>query len=102
MFAYEQQDQDLNQLILTGQALDGFEKYYADDVSMQENNDTPTVGKAENLARELVFFGSIEKFNGASIVRRAASGDTSFAEWTMDYELKNGVHVQSTQIARRT
>ena len=41
-------DNDLNEKILTGKALEGFEKYYADDVVMQENSEAPFVGKELN------------------------------------------------------
>ena len=35
----------LNELVLTGKALDAFEMYYHDDVIMQENEKAPTIGK---------------------------------------------------------
>ena len=38
-------DNDLNQKVLTGAAMDAFELYYADDVIMQENSDPPFEGK---------------------------------------------------------
>ncbi|MBI3481615.1 MAG: nuclear transport factor 2 family protein [Bacteroidetes bacterium] len=36
---------DLNDLILQGKALDAFEKYYHEEVVMQENENQPTIGK---------------------------------------------------------
>ena len=36
---------DLNGLVLQGKSLDAFEKYYHDEVSMQENSIPPTTGK---------------------------------------------------------
>lgn len=41
-------DTDLNTLILSGRALEGLEKHYAEDAVMQENFDPPTVGKPAN------------------------------------------------------
>ena len=38
-------DQDLNEMVLNGQALEAFEKYYSEDVVMQENSAEPVVGK---------------------------------------------------------
>ena len=44
-------DKKLNDMVLTGKAMVGFEELYADDVVMQENNDAPCVGKAANRKR---------------------------------------------------
>lgn len=94
-------DAELNRMILEGQALDAFDKFYAADVRMQENRDEPMIGHAANRAREVEFFGSIGKVHDFSIGKSAAFGDTSFSEWIMDVELKNGFRYQSAQVARR-
>lgn len=94
-------DRELNQMIVEGKVMDAFEKFYADDVAMAENNDPPTVGKDANRARELQFFDSIAKVNRFDLVRQVAGADFGFAEWDNDYELKNGYHVKTTQISRR-
>jgi hypothetical protein len=39
---------DLNSLVLSGKALEAFDKYYHDDVEMQENSQPGTKGKAAN------------------------------------------------------
>ena len=94
-------DNDLNQKILTGQALDGFEKYYADDVVMQENSDAPFVGKDLNRTREIEFFGSIAEFHGGKLEASAVNADTTFGQWWMDITFKNGYRVQLNQVAVR-
>ena len=43
-------ENELNQMILAGKAMEAFEKYYADDIVMQENDQPPRVGKAANRA----------------------------------------------------
>jgi len=96
-----QNDRELNRLISAGKVMDAFEQFYADGVSMQENNDPPTVGKDANRARELAFFDMIAQFNKNELVREVATDDFSFSEWEGDYVLKNGFHVQTTQISRR-
>ena len=95
-------DKALNAMILGGKALEGFDLYYADDVSMQENANPPMVGKAANREREIAFFGSIEKANRFELGKSAVEGDTSFSEWFMDVELKNGFRMVSNQVSRRT
>jgi ketosteroid isomerase-like protein len=94
-------DQDLNDKILTGKALDGFEQYYADNVIMQENSDAPFEGKEANRKREHEFFGSIAEFHGARLEQSAVNGDVSFGQWWLDVTFKNGVRHTSTQIAVR-
>ena len=50
---------DLNDLVLQGKALEAFEKYYHDEVIMQENESSPTIGKEANRQREKEFFSSM-------------------------------------------
>ena len=51
MSAVKQLEQELNQMILSGKALEAFEKFYADDLVMQENDQPPRIGKAANRER---------------------------------------------------
>jgi len=52
-------DQELNNMVLSGKALEAFEQFYADDVVMQENNDEPRIGKETNRKFEQEFFSSL-------------------------------------------
>lgn len=78
---------DLNRLILSGEMLDGFEKYYADTVVMQENDNDPVVGKEANRQRELEWLGNITEFRGAKVNSVAVDGenDITMVQWFMDY-----------------
>jgi len=95
-------DQALNQQILGGDIMGPFEKYYAEEVVMQENSADPIPGKAANRERELQFVNSIEQFHGASVLSSAANGNTSFSEWEMDVTFKGGARNKLAQIAVRT
>ncbi len=97
----QQLDSQLNEMILSGQILEAFDKYYADDVVMQENDDDPTVGKAANRERELAYLGSIESFHGAEVVTSAVDTDVSFSQWKTDVTYKGAPRAQSTQVAIR-
>ena len=57
----------LNSMIQQGAVLDAFEKFYAENVTMQENEDAPTVGKANNRVNEEAFVGGIVEFRKADI-----------------------------------
>lgn len=75
----------LNNLILEGRLMDGFEIYYDDDVVMQENEMTPTIGKSANRQRELQFLDNITEFRGAAVLGLAVGENISFVTWHFDY-----------------
>ena len=76
---------DLIDLISKGQLLEAFDKYYHDDVVMQENNEVPTVSKAANRSREKQFLDNLVDFR-KGIVKATGIGDNiSFAIWEYDY-----------------
>lgn len=86
----KQMDQQLNEMILGGQALDGFEKFYADDCVMQENSEPATVGKDANRQREIDFFDSLAEFHGAEVRSTGTGDDVTFSEWLFDVTFKGG------------
>jgi len=79
----------LNELVLTGKALDAFEMYYHEDVIMQENETTPTIGKEANRAREHQFFADIEEFRGAKVLDVGLGESVTFVKWHYDYDHKD-------------
>jgi hypothetical protein len=89
----------LNQLILEGKALEGFELYYDENVVMQENENAPTVGKEANRLREIDFFNSITEFRGANVSDVAAGEDISYAKWQFDYTHKDWGVRKYTQVS---
>ena len=78
---------DLNRLVLEGKIMDAFERYYAENVVMQENEQEPTVGKAANRAREKQFLDSLVDFRGAEVKSVAVDEerDVTMVEWFYDY-----------------
>ena len=94
-------DQELNQMVLDGQAMEAFEKFYSEDVIMQENSNAPVVGKDANRQREIEFFASIEDFHGAGVIGAGTSGDRAYSEWWMDVTFKGAGRVKMEQVAAR-
>jgi hypothetical protein len=80
---------DLNRLVLEGKALEAFEKYYAETVIMQENENPPTIGKAANRQREQEFFQNIVEFRKAEALNVTIGDDVSMVEWFYDYTHKD-------------
>ncbi|MEQ8904099.1 SnoaL-like domain-containing protein [Ekhidna sp.] len=79
---------DLNDLVLQGKALEAFEKYYADDVVMQENEAAPTLGKSANREREIEFLNNITEFRNANPAKITVGENTTMVEWHYDYTHK--------------
>ena len=96
-----QLETQLNEMILSGKALEAFEEFYADDIVMQENNEEPRVGKQANREFEEQFFGSIQEFHGATLGKVAVTDNVSFSEWTFDVTFQDGTRVANPQVTRR-
>jgi ketosteroid isomerase-like protein len=94
-------DQTLNDMVLSGKALEAFELFYADDVVMQENSEEPRAGKEVNRKAEEEFFASLQEFHEGKVLASAVNGDTSFSEWYMDVTFKNGYRLKLAQVAVR-
>lgn len=77
--------QELNAMILEGKILDAFEKFYAEDVTMQENENEPTVGKANNRLNEEAFAGNITEFRYAAVKNVLVSDNITVVEWEFDF-----------------
>lgn len=95
----EQSLQDLNNLVLEGKMLDAFEKYYDDDVVMQENESAPTAGKEVNRQREIEFLNNITDFRGAEVKGIAVGDNLSSVIWKYDYTHKEWGVRNYTQVS---
>jgi len=91
--------EDLNQMILTGQMMEGFEKHYHSEVSMQENSAPPTVGKDANREREIKSMEMVEEFHGMELKSVAVGDDVTMVEWEMDVTYKGAPRMTMCQVA---
>ena len=88
----ESLDRKLNEAILSGKALEAFDEYYADDVTMQENNGEPFAGKAVNREREVKFFSTVAQLHEIKLL---ASADLPRA-------CEPGHHLEATRIPAKS
>ena len=79
---------DLNDLVLQGKAMEAFEKYYDNDVVMQENESEPTIGKESNRKREEEFFSNVTEFRSAQPFKVTIGQNATMVEWHYDYTHK--------------
>ena len=89
----------LNQMILEGKILEAFDKFYADDVVMQDNNYPAREGKAVNRQYEEAFVGGLTEFRGAKVVNTLISDGLAVVEWWFDYTHKDYGVRNYTQLA---
>lgn len=96
-------DQKLNEMILQGKILEAFDKYYAENVVMEEDGDE-RVGKETNREYEEQFVNSLEEFHGAEIKSRSVDSENNvtFSEWHNDMTLEGVGRVQQQQVSVRT
>ncbi len=78
----------LNQLILEGKILDAFDKFYADEVVMQDNDYPVREGKELNRQHEEAFVSGLTEFRGAKVISTLYSDDLAVTEWWFDYTHK--------------
>jgi ketosteroid isomerase-like protein len=93
-------ESQLNQLILAGCFMDAFERFYADDIVMQENTAPPIAGKARNREREQAFFGSIDAAR-IELLGAAIGVDVTYSEWIFDLSFKDGRRIRMTEVSAR-
>jgi hypothetical protein len=86
-------------MILQGKILEAFDMFYADEVTMQENETPVRVGKVANRAFEAAFVGSLTAFRGAEVKAVAFGEDVAMVEWFMDYTHKDWGDKKGTQVA---
>ena len=77
---------ELNGHILNGNILGAFDRFYADDVVMQENENAPVVGKMACRANEEAFVGSKTAFRGAQVKQVLINDDIAVVQWHFDYD----------------
>jgi hypothetical protein len=102
MNTISQKLEDLNQLVISGRLLDAFEKFYHDDVEMQENELAPVKGKDVNRKREQEFLSNIVEFRTAAVRKVAVTDNTSFVIWSYDYTHREWGVKNYTQVSVQT
>ena len=91
--------QELIKMILEGRTMEAFEKFYDENVIMQENNMPPTIGKEANRKRELEAVSSITEFKNAEVKAVTIGDDVTMVEWFMHFVHKQYGEVKSSQVA---
>lgn len=94
-------ENELNQHITKGDFLRAFNKYYGDNVVMQENDAAPVTGKDVNRKKQEEFMKSVEQFHSAKMLSEAINGDVAFSEWEFDLTVKGRGRTKMNEVAVR-
>jgi sulfate adenylyltransferase subunit 1 len=98
IFDFKSAVSDFQYLISEGKTLEAIEKYYADNVQLQENNDAPRVGKTLALAHEK---GNMERVKYFKInIKSSVSDETQgivMGEMHIDFETLKGDKVEMNE-----
>ena len=86
---------------MKGDFMKAFERYYSDNVIMQQNDDSPVAGKDVNRKREEEFMKMVEQFHGAKLLSEALNGDLTFSEWEYDMTVKGRGRGKMYEVAVR-
>lgn len=95
---------ELYELINTGTLMAGFEKFYAENVTMQEIGEEPRAGKQTNRVHEIDFLETVKEFHGAgveAITSNEKARKTMVESW-MDVTYQNGMRLKTEQVAVQT
>ncbi len=101
MSSLKEKFDDLSQKVLSGQILEAFEEYYADDIVMQEDSEEPRRGKQANREYEEQFVSSVEAFHDGKVTAVAVNEDDGvvLSEWFMDVTLKDTGRIEIEQVS---
>ncbi len=93
--------EDLNSMILQGQILDGFDKYYAENVVMADNFNDDRKGFDACRVFEVDFVNNLTAFRGAEVqeVRIDENAGLAFVKWHFDYSHKEWGDMDYVQVA---
>ena len=78
-------ENELNEMILEGKILEAFERFYADDCTLQEGSEDPIVGKDANRDRERTFVEGLTDLRAAALHDVAVGEDVTMSVWHFDY-----------------
>jgi hypothetical protein len=79
---------ELNKMLVENKPLEAFEKFYHNDVVMQDNHQPPTIGKDANRLREQKFYGNITELRRNIPIKVAVGDNVTMVEWLMDFTHK--------------
>ncbi len=89
-----------NELVKKGQIVEATRIYFAPNAKTIDFDGSLTNGKSEMLVKMEHFAGAIAKVNDIQLHNASVNGDVSFAEYTFNFDMKDGSHILWHEIIR--
>jgi len=89
---------DFITMIERGEFLEALEEFYADDMTAQENNQPPRVGKAAQVANEEAALARM-RFDTIKAVSHVIDGDRVVINYVFEMTLNTGERLRMDEIA---
>lgn len=89
-----------NEMVKKGQIVEATEKFFAPNAKTIDFDGTVTNDKSEMLTKMRGFAGAIAKVNDITLHNASLNRDVSFAEFTFDFDMKDGKKILWHEILR--
>ena len=90
----------LNELVSQGKLIAAAEMYYAPNIRTIEFDGRVTDGKQAAMEKLTSFVNSILKVKEITLLRSASDNNSSFAEFILDLDMKDGSNIYLHEIVR--
>lgn len=87
-------------MVRKGQIVEATEKYFASTAKTIDFDGTVTNDKSAMVTKMQGFANAIAKVNSITLHHAALSGDVSYAEFTFDFDMKDGSKILWHEILR--
>ncbi|MEM9570559.1 MAG: hypothetical protein AAF996_03775 [Pseudomonadota bacterium] len=84
-------------MLAEGQFVQGMERYFDANVTIQEVGQSPKSGRDRNIAVEKELLAGVSEFIQYTAHSKGAGGDKTFYEATMEFKTTEGQHVVQNQ-----
>lgn len=91
---------NMNALVKDGKLIEAGERYYASNIKTIEYDGSITQGKSAAMKKLTDFVASIQKVNEITLLRSASCENTSFSEYILNIDMKDGSNVYLHEIVR--
>lgn len=89
-----------NEMVKKGQIVEATEKYFASNAKTIDFDGTSTHAKPEMVEKMQRFAGAIANVNGITLHHTSLNDNVSFAEFTFDFDMKDGSKILWHEILR--
>ena len=82
-----------------GEFVEAIEDYYTEDATMQENGQTPRVGREALVANERQVLAAFEKTRARCVRPVFATGDQVVIRWLFEFSTASGATIRLEELA---